>query len=305
MAEFHFLDDAFIGRLGAIVGSSMYGKLYIKRFKAPSNPKSDAQLEVRGLFAKLKDIGEEIKGALFFLNRPKVSKGRVVAHFVHLNKKMFSPSSRHQRDPGQWTRWNPEHLELCSGTLPPLRLSSAELSDSAVGGGVKDVTVKWTLDGIPYAQTTWKVCLFIYDEDCGEAIHRELALCNVWNNPSTGMSEMEPNHVIIPLTAFANMSSYNNIHVYAVYLNGATGADPATNREAIAKAVSRTSYIRAAFAQPPNPAPNPTPKAGENGAGSGERNTAESAALLLEESRRLAAEAQRLADEAKAVEAKT
>jgi hypothetical protein len=216
---------------------------------------------------------------------------------------MFRPSTRRQIGAGQWTRWNPEYLKLCSGTLPPPRLTRAELTDSGTSG-VKVLQLEWSVDGIPNPQTNWRMCVCIYDEDSGTAIWDENQLCYIATDPNTGASTFYGGVLSLMLNAFANMSSYHNIHIYAVYLNGATGENNATPPELVAKAVSRTSYIRAAFAQPPNPAPNPTPKEGENDGDAGEHKTAGDAALLLEESRRLAAEAQRLADEAKAEEAK-
>jgi hypothetical protein len=158
------------------------------------------------------------------------------------------------------------------------------------------------VDGIPNPQTNWRMRVCIYDEDSGTTIWNENQLCYIAADPSTGASTFYGGALSLMLNAFANMSSYHNIHIYAVYLNGATGENKATPPELIAKAVSRTSYIRAVPAAPPFP--NPAPKAGENGGEAGEHKTAGDAALLLEESRRLAAEARRLADEAKAEEAK-
>jgi hypothetical protein len=216
---------------------------------------------------------------------------------------MFDKSMRRQTAPGAWGRWHPEAFQICSGTLPPLHLASAAIVPDTSGAfpGVYNCRISWTLDGLNKYEnkTEWHVTLFFYDDDSGRVISDSCAIVD--GHGGVGPEDFK-------LFGFANMSTYQHIHVYAVYHNGHTGELADSTPEEIGKAVSKTSYIKAT--PPAAPVPPATAQGGAESPGAGasaetKPQGADEAALLMEESRRLAAEAQRLSDEAKAAETGT
>jgi hypothetical protein len=297
MAQFHFLDDTFTGRLGTLVGSSIDGQYYIKRFHKPGNPNTGPQQEVRGLFRQMTAMGRQIKADLQDMNLSGVKESHLVRNFVHLNGPMFEKIMRRQTKDGTWDRWHPEMLQFCSGTLSPLSIESAEIQSTNIG---RTITVKFSKS--PGAGIGIK--LFVYDDDC-----KQVMSFDPTNNPSSYI-----------LSAFENMSTFKNIHVYAIWADGYFAST--NNGNTTAEHLSRTAYRRAVYIEPtppvmpPSPHPAPTPEVPDlkpntpmpqpapapiaSGIDEATQTDPIEAAALRDEAARLMAEAQRLQEEANA-----
>jgi hypothetical protein len=284
MATFHFLDDGFTGRLGTIVGSSYRGKLYVKRYHKPTDADSDQQREVRALFRHLGNIARQIQDTVFLLNRPKIPHGTVVSHLIHINKPMFDKLMRRQTKAGVWDRWHPELFQLTTGILPPIVFDDAEVGVNNVGEHY--VSLHW--EKVPKEYADYQGYVIVYDDDCETAVVEKMESLGTLN-------------ISVLIDRFANMTTWENIHVYLAYVDGAID-DGKAGTKSIGRRVSVTAYTHGVYTPPTPPTPpSPTPS-GVSGSSPGDgllpKPAAAEAATLRDEAARLMEEAKRLEAEA-------
>jgi hypothetical protein len=121
MAEINWLKGTLHGKLGAVVGSSYYGKPYVKTYTPPTNRNTPEQQEIRAVFQHLGHIAKGIRDVLTEYTRPMLINRHPANHLIHLNRAMFAPV-----DTGH--RWNPEKFMFMDGELVPEAVASATLT---------------------------------------------------------------------------------------------------------------------------------------------------------------------------------
>jgi hypothetical protein len=244
MATFHFLDDGFTGRIGTLVGSSYEGTLYVKRYHKPSNPNSQQQQEIRGLFREIGEIGRQVRLELYALNCGKVKTRHVINHLMQINHEMFSKATRHQSKDGVWDRWTPALFQFANGTLSPVTITKAEIQTDPTSG-VRELGLKFDP---PAGTAAYEGYAFVFDDNSNKVIVRKVKLGDF--APDKGM--------MVSLAPFANMSSYQNIHVYLAYVDGKLDEGQAIDPMALGRNASTTAYKRAAVASQSAPSEAPT-----------------------------------------------
>jgi hypothetical protein len=198
-------------------------------------------------------------------------------------------------------------FQLCMGTMNPITLEKAEIVQTqfpSAGLTLNELHVSWPIVNLPANEGF----LVVYDDDCKRVITQKVLI-----NQMKGGQGNETWNATVDLSPFANMTSWQNIHVYMAYVDGKF-ADKTVNPLHVGRYASKTSYIHAVMkavnpgpspytpnnvAPAPQPAPAPLPAAHGMDEGTQTADPVEAAALR-DEAARLMAEAQRLEAQASA-----
>jgi hypothetical protein len=187
MSNINFIKGQLHGKLGEIVGSSWKGRPYTKTYVKPSNPNTPAQQEVRYLFQQLAHIGKGLRTPLEQYTRPKPHKISAYNHLIQLNKPMFAK---------QGQKWDPLELVIMSGELTTSLITTAVFDSTTL-----TATVTWDATK---GEATDKAFIIIYDDESKRTAH------TVEIDRSAGT-------VVIDTSAFANVSTYNEIYAYLAF----------------------------------------------------------------------------------------
>jgi hypothetical protein len=158
MARLNFIRGSIKGRVGEFVGSSWKGEDYIKTFTPPSNPKTEGQVAVRGVFQHITHIASQINAdVLKPYTFPKPQKMTAANRMMHINRAIFEDKA-----------WEPAKLNIFEGSLYNPGITAAVIENS----GTPTAQVKITFsNGVGTA--TDKAIAVIYDEVSGKALTAE------------------------------------------------------------------------------------------------------------------------------------
>jgi hypothetical protein len=187
VSKINFIKGELKGKLGEIVGSSWKGIPYTKTYTKAKNPNTDKQIETRYVFQSIAHIGKGIYSSLELYTRPKPHQMSVYNHLIKLNKPMFGK---------QGQKWNPLELIIMSGELASAAIATAVFDSSAL-----TATITW--DGT-VGDATDKAFIVVYDDESKRTVHT----AEIIRSAGT---------VTIDASAFADVSTYNDIYAYLAF----------------------------------------------------------------------------------------
>ena len=181
MATLNFIKGSIRGKIGQFVGSSWWGKDYIKTYTPPSNPRSDGQTAVRTIFMHVGLIAKAIyEPVLKPYTFPKPQK------MTAFNKMMFDDKE-----------WDQTTLKIFEGSLYNPGITSA-VTDTQSG-----VSVVITFAGTGGMATDLPIGV-VHDEVS------EQTFCKVGDKRETGS-------VTVPLMLPAGQTDLTKLHAYLVF----------------------------------------------------------------------------------------
>jgi hypothetical protein len=196
MSQINWVKGTLHGKLGAIVGSSYYGKPYTKTYTPPTNRNTPEQQEIRALFQRLGHIAKAINGVLKEYTRPMLINKHPANHLIHLNKPMFAPVETGHR-------WDPEKFVFMDGELAPDAIVSATLNKT-------EHTARISWDTQSEASDDDVAIGIIYDNETRKTMYSiETRIAQQMN---------------IDVSPLANVSSYTEIYAYLAFASSITNS---------------------------------------------------------------------------------